>query len=89
MDDDGILKACTTNWRMTSARTMAKTMASPYSRTTDLAFRGLMLSSLRWTLPIFIVNPIKINLTLYERSACSAATASGDSGWTRPRSFAR
>jgi hypothetical protein len=52
MDAEGILKAWTTNWRMMSAKTMAKTKASTYSRTTDLAFRCLMLASSRWTLYI-------------------------------------
>ncbi len=73
MDDDGILQACTTNWRVTSARTIAKTNASTYSRTMDLACRGLMLFSWRWPLPIFMVNPCTSSLMLpwAHRTLCS------------------
>jgi hypothetical protein len=36
IDPEGILKACTMNVRMTSASATAMTIASTYSRTSDL-----------------------------------------------------
>ena len=40
MEPDGMVNACTTNARMRRARSTATTIASPYSRTSDLR-RGL------------------------------------------------
>src|SRR5262245_27456563 len=74
MDAEGILKACTTNWRITSAKTMAKMKASIYSRTTDLAFRCLMLASSCWTLCISCSTPAHVTLrrpgTLHTLPGC-------------------
>ena len=39
MEPDGIVKACTTSERMTSARSTAIAIASAYSRTMDLRRR--------------------------------------------------
>ena len=36
MEPDGIVKACTANWRMTRASSTAMMIASAYSRTSDL-----------------------------------------------------
>ena len=44
MEPDGIVKACTPHWRITSASNTAMKMASAYSRTSDLRRAGAWAS---------------------------------------------
>src|SRR3970282_1585384 len=45
MEPDGIVKACTPAWRITSASSTAMKMASAYSRTSDLRRAGVAAST--------------------------------------------